>query len=764
MTTWNTATGATVGDRLLNTGDDARHLSTAQGVVFLDYDPGLTAPNQVSLKLAANHTSTPTVIASISSTNFSVSGVPQALALALDSSDNIYVVGQDNGSDTDTFGFQAFKKGAGYTWTAEPYISPGPDATEGNDLSGFAVVWCNTGGGTGSAGHLFIICDDTTGNDYVCIVDAGKVLTGTQSGAITKCTQNPAFMGAGSASAAAGSNLDLSANGFGASSGLAISGTTTTTVTVGAWGVTTSGALTTGGGLVHTTTTGTLSTTTKTRLVRQSANLWAAVYRSTGTPAQLSVQTFSSSALLGTLAALGTPSNFPAQGASLSWAVCAGPTSPTSLIWIFGWSTLAANLDSLLRLSVNATIPSTPTVGTVVTDNASVSGGGASADMSTLRIVKEPIDALHIDWQAYKSTTTYGLYGYYTALPASPSLPWLTSPGSGSINALSGGNLTLAWLFQSGVVGDAQTGAYVRRQLSGSGYQWWNGASWTAQQAGATGGSEIVVSGLTTAQSVSASTWTAAAVYSYSVQTIGATGLLSGYASAVSFVIANVAPATPTLTANYSATTNITTLTLHSGDATGPTGSIEFSDDGGVTWTFVRFCTALVINPGTSTAFDEEAPSGATRQYRARSWTGYPTSYSAYATATATPAITQFWLRDVTASLGSVNLMVLPGSLSTKRPEASTQHQGLGNPAAIVVADVIGLEDGQGVFWTLSASDEAALQALLLAQYTLLLQAPDNRQWWIRVVGDRPTDVPYLYRPGTYRQHAIVWRGQARPS
>src|SRR4029077_1573360 len=132
-------------------------------------DPGLTSPNQVSLMIAANHTSTPVFVASLSSTNFSLNGVPQTFAFAVDASDNLYVVGQDAGGDTDTFGVQAFKKGSGHTWTQEPYCNPGPSATEGNDLTGFAAIWCNTGGGTGGAGHLFVICDDAAGNDYVAI-------------------------------------------------------------------------------------------------------------------------------------------------------------------------------------------------------------------------------------------------------------------------------------------------------------------------------------------------------------------------------------------------------------------------------------------------------------------------------------------------------------------------------------------------------------------------------------------------------------------
>src|SRR4029077_11491332 len=179
--------------------------------------------------------------------------------------------------------------------------------------------------------------------------------------------------------------------------------------------------------------------------------------------------------------------------------------------------------------------------------------------------------------------------------------------------------------------------------------------------------------------------------------------------AAVSFTIANAAPSAPTFTAVYSATTNITTLTL-TGNASGPTGSIEFSDDSGVTWSFFRGATAVTCYAGAATLFDLEGPSGATRQYRARVWTAYPTSYSPYTTATATPTSTTFWLADVVGGT-KIAIHVHRATLSTHFPQQLTEHQGLGNTFATIVADVVGLEDGAATIWTQSASDETALLA-----------------------------------------------------
>src|SRR4029077_15767525 len=307
MATWSSATDATAGDRLLNVGGCAKHISDGS-LVFLEYDPGATAPNQVTLMLAANHTSTPVVIAYISSDNFSVSGVPQALNLIVDGSDNLYVLGQDTGL-VDHFGVQAFLKQSGHVWNQGSYVRKGPSALGGFDLNGFAAVWCNTGG-TSGAGLIVSIFDDTVGNDWFLVIDAGLAQQGIADDLVASLTKNPSFLGG--AGISTGSNLDLSTDGLGASTGLAISATTATTLTVGAWGVTSKGTRPTGGGLIDNETCGTLSASTKLRIVRQSANLWVAFYRSTGTPAQLTARTYSSSAKLGVVLALGTPGNFPA--------------------------------------------------------------------------------------------------------------------------------------------------------------------------------------------------------------------------------------------------------------------------------------------------------------------------------------------------------------------------------------------------------------------------------------------------------------------
>lgn len=752
---WTLASSATSGDRLLNVGHASRQLSTGD-MVQLVYDPAASNPNKITLQLitaASGHTAT-SFITTLSTDNFSITTpVPQGLALEVDGSDNIYVVGQDASSgELDQPGVQGFTKGVGLSWTAQPYVTNESTATNGANLYGVAIAWSGTGGGTNGKGHLMSVWNDgSSGNTYAATLDCGKILTGAK-GFIVHSYKNPSFLGGVGVTATAGSNLDISTDGVGGTSGLAAIADNATHVQTGAYGVTSGGVLTDGGGLSDSRVSGTLSTSTKVRVVWFASGQFATIFRSSANAGQLTVVSYSTSAYLGQIDS-GTASNFPAPSATLSWAPIAAPASATTL-WLFGWS--SATASSMLRLPVLFT-NGVPTVGSVVTDDTSVGTAG-----TTIRADSNPVDTLHADWEAYQSTSTYSMLGDFSSLAAAPNAPNLLTPINGSIPPISTGG-TFTWQFSSLVGGDAQTVFFFRR-LAAAGYQWWNGSSWTTAQVNPTGGAEVGVTSATQAVTFPTGQWTVATSYTWAVKTTGSgvSPQTGPYASAFSLIVANLPPATPTLTASYSAVTNTTTLTLHSTDSTGPTGSIEFSDDGGVTWNFLRYCTALTIYPGTSTAYDIEAPSGATRQYRARSWTGAPQSFSAYATATTAPAITQYWLRDLTGALGSVNLNVVKGTLSTTFPEPLTEHDGLGNPAAIVVADVIGLENGQATFWTNTIANEAALTSLMVAQRTLLLQAPTGEQWYVRIVSARPTDRPYGATT-KYQHHAISWRGQNRP-
>lgn len=230
------------------------------------------------------------------------------------------------------------------------------------------------------------------------------------------------------------------------------------------------------------------------------------------------------------------------------------------------------------------------------------------------------------------------------------------------------------------------------------------------------------------------------------------------------FTINCTAPTAPTLVSVYDATNARVTHTV-TASTSGLTVSLQVSADAGVTWNAVRDGTNVVTGGGNiATIYDYDAAPLGILQYRALNSTSFlvPSAFSTVANVTISTQ-TGFWLKDLKAGT-TLRLHVLKGTLTTHYPEALTEHQPLGSPAALIIADVVGLEDGGCTVFTQNSSEEIALMKLLLSQKTLLFQSPDGRSWYIRITSPRPTGTPYLVNSGGYREHAITWRGQPNPS
>lgn len=763
---YSIASDTTAADRLLFVGQNAIHLSTGDCVMMVE-DPGIANPGKVSLVLVTGAArGTQTTIATLNASTGTGAtfllnhALPQCLALCRDASDNLYVIGAYGGSTPRLLVFQAFIKQAGLVW--QPGVANTCSTAVSANIApvGYVALWCNTGGGTrypaltGSpAGHIIVAAttNDGTVTNACYILDAGKVLVGaSHAGSVTT---NPAFLG--DSSTLYGSNLDLAADGFGATRGMAISASGTTAAQLGGWGVSATGTLTTGDGTLLTTTTATLSVTTKLRVAHLNTGAWIVAYPSSVNAGQISVGVVSG----GTLSPLtdsGTASNFPTPGATLSWDLS---TDPQLNAWVYGWSGQASHRDDMLRVPISfVTFPGV--LGAVVTDETAVGGTGASADNTTIRTVKEPVDWFHADWQAYDVTTPFSLQGDYSVFPVTPNVPTLVTPTNNSAAPLASGG-TFDWNFTSPEAGDAQVTYYFRRH-NASGYQWWNGSSFTAAQAGATGGSEVAVTSGTTLVTFGAGLW-AAGAWTWTVQTTGASGVVSGYAP--EWVI-NVAaqPATPTLAGSYDGANNRATLVV---TGTGTDDAwFQYSDDG-ANWFNVRGATAVAQVAGSATVYDWEIPANAPRQYRVLQWDpsssvlGNLSNWSA--TQTVTSSVTKFWLSDPQSFSPGINPHVLRGTLDTSFGEVMTEHNPLGRQDTIIVADVVGLEDGACTFATYSGADENALLPLLKSQRVLQLRTPDGRSWFIRWNVARPVSTPYVVATGSYREHAVSWRGSQRP-
>jgi hypothetical protein len=740
---YTTASSATAGDRLTNVDLAATQLSTGD-LVQLVYDPTAADPNKVSLQVVVGHTA-PSVIGYISSDIFNIGGVPQSLTLCRDNKDNIYVIGA-YALATNNLCAQAFIKGSGLAWTPKFAVADrwSGGTSPSYSYGAFAATWCNTGGGTAGAGQIYLLVNDTANQPHQFALDAGLILApapGPQS--LWSFTRSRHEGVAGSAFS--GGNMDISPDGFGASSGILMIGKASGAgnVTIRAWGIVPGGTLTTGGGLFATVNGGTLTATTRCRIVRYAPNRWGAVYPSATHAGQLTVQGCSASALTGASVDTGTASNFPAPSATLSWGAQAAPPSAAT-VWVYGWSSLTAT--TMLRVPVTFDASGAPTLGAVVTDDTTV--GTAPGH---LRTAHDLVDFQHADWQTNDLTgSTRALLGDYSALPAPPPPVSLLSPADGASTPAAS---TFSWQFNPAFSGDAQTVYYFRRSVAGGAYQWWDGAAWQSTEQAVTSASSSIAF---------AAFGTAGTTYSWSVDVKGAGGTRAGYSNTQSVGIALASPATPTLTASYDPVTNKTTLTLHTTDATGPNGSIEYSDDGGSTWNFVHGASALTINPGTATVFDYSTPI-TTRQYRGQSWTVYPFGYSAYATASVAGATAGgYWLKDITDGT-IVKLKVKPGSMGGPFVEDLTLHYGLGAKFPIPVAGMLHGEDGGATLQTSTAAEQVSLLTLLNRQTTLLFQAPDA-QWFIRVTSPHAVNKIRTIVGNYLRETAVAWVEVATPA
>lgn len=354
-------------------------------------------------------------------------------------------------------------------------------------------------------------------------------------------------------------------------------------------------------------------------------------------------------------------------------------------------------------------------------------------------------------------------------LSTTPSVT-LQSPANAATLRIDLGGV-MAWTFvaPAGLPADVQVSYYLRDKLPAGTYRWWNGSAFTSAQAGATGGVEVAVTSAAASITLPSGLFTSGDVHSWSVQVVGGSGLLSGYSAAWTFTV-GTAPGLPTLTQSYDPVLNQTLLTL-TGLSTATTGSIEFSDDGGVTWLFARGATQLTCYPTAATVYDLEQSPMATRQYRARIWTGTPPNYSLYQTTAGTSiapmttlGLQSYWLRDPVGGT-SLQVLVKPASINSTVVETFTRHKPLGSPVSVFVSDVEMGDDFAVVLATANPTDQAALDAMLRLTRPLFWQSPVDAPRWLRRIASDTADVAVDDAPWlTYHEHTVTFAAVARPN
>jgi hypothetical protein len=108
----------------------------------------------------------------------------QKLALAVDSSNNLYVVGIYGGNTVTAVAAKAFTKGVGYTWTAQTFRSASLTSYSEATLNNVAVAWHNVG----TSGTIMAVLEhgwgrspNTTGDGVYALLNCQYLLTGTGS-------------------------------------------------------------------------------------------------------------------------------------------------------------------------------------------------------------------------------------------------------------------------------------------------------------------------------------------------------------------------------------------------------------------------------------------------------------------------------------------------------------------------------------------------------------------------------------------------------
>lgn len=729
------ASNTTSGDRLSQMPEACTHLSTGDMVMIYE-DPSQADPNKYTLALVPGsaHTAPSTIATlSVATAGSGATFASGPLCLVRDSSDNLYVIGSDGTAGKYVIA-QSFAKGAGLTWTQQSWVEGTPDPRSQVVLAGMSAVWCNTGGGTNSAGHIAMVLQGGT-TVWLAAMSAGDILAGFNTQLLC------ASSGGNLVSANTQFCLDITPNGFGATTGLyTTNNATTTSQAMLGFSVSSSGQPYIGT-LAATVTTGTQTATTKVRLLWIANNRWALVFPSASTSGRVSVQLFSSTASIGAAIDTDLTSNFPAPANTLSWDAA----SANAQAWVYGWSSVTAT--TMLRYQFTF-VSDVTAKGSVISDDTAV-GSGTN---TTIRVVNQPVDTNHVDWQTYNSTTPFSLLGDFSALPATANVPTLVSPPNATAFVLSTGG-TMSWSFSSPTLGDTQVSYAFRRQLSGGAVQWWNAGSSSWQ------GTEIFNASATTSVTFPSGQWTSSATYAWSVAVKGTNGTSSGYAAAWNVYSAPAAPTQPTLTATYQAAPNNRVALVVAGTGT-DLAEFQVSRDGGVTWADVRGASSVAQVAGAATVYDLEAQPSLTSQYRVRQQNpanGIYAAWSAWsAVQTATPAISTFWLRDPVAGTVGMPINVKDGTFALQITENATVHYPLGATFPVVLADTIKGQDGSATFFTLTAADRTSLIALLTEQSTLLLQSNDGRQWYVRFL-TRPNTVPAGVGASGYQEYAVKW-------
>lgn len=458
--------GTSTADRQVGTGASSVQLSDGTLVVMSGVAGAVPTIAWVATSGASGSVGTVNASMPVATT-----GQPLQYGICRDASDNIYIAAATGPtSSSSQVSLQVFTKGSGHTWTAGAFKTSNFNQAQTARMT--KIAWCNTGGGTGGLGHLFLVAvgSGSVSPSYLGL-DAGALLAGTVTITAASATMTVNVIPTSAC------NFDMAQDGFGGLSGLIASEAgSATLVGVASWAMTTSGVVS----FVSFATTyaaGTMGSGTKLRLVRVSSGLYALVYRS-ATAGQFVVRGMSSTASVASASL--APGN-TTWVAAQTWDAYADPLNAGKL-WIAGLGTFSTPNETIVETPVTA-IGTAPAAGTSVTTNT---WNPVVADPSLAPFwfgaVKQPVASPVQRYCTVETTATgpnYALYVDEVYPVSTPSAPTLNSPLASAFQDVAAGTG-----FQAiyNPTDNSNQNAYAFRiKTSAGSYQYWNATSGALQ-------------------------------------------------------------------------------------------------------------------------------------------------------------------------------------------------------------------------------------------------------------------------------------------
>lgn len=174
-------------------------------------------------------------------------------------------------------------------------------------------------------------------------------------------------------------------------------------------------------------------------------------------------------------------------------------------------------------------------------------------------------------------------------------------------------------------------------------------------------------------------------------------------------------------------------VTIHVGTTAPSYYVLEASFDNGQTWHVVRFADQVAYEGTQTIVRDYEPYSNRSTFYRAKSVDADGTQSVWSDPVSDTLYVDNWWLKDPLNPSRNIRFMASGDSFDISEPEDFAEFQPLGRRYELIVSDVMRAEKLDNItLTTMGKAEHDAFRYLRRTQRVLLLQAPYQKQWYIR--------------------------------